>query len=139
MKKVTAESGTLAVNSGQVQLTAEQAKPRLHALQLVGKTDGKGGGTYNVTGPIQFKRGETFGFDGEVAKNGVLRDPDAEQMAKLEIEEAIEKKVTARLQANFNDAVAAAVTAKLAQLKPETAALVTAELKAAAEAAAGTQ
>lgn len=127
MKKVTVDGGPLSVNSGQISLTAEQARPRLHALVAV-KVDAKGGGVYSVTGPIQFKRGESFGFDGEVGKNGVLRDPEAEQLAQLEAEVAMEKKIAARMQTQFDAAVSKAAEEMIAKLKPETAALVRAEL-----------
>jgi hypothetical protein len=50
------------IHGGQVQLTDVQAAPRAHNLESLGK------GLYNVTAPIQFKAGETFGYDGEFPK-----------------------------------------------------------------------
>jgi hypothetical protein len=127
MKTHKAEDGAVTVNSGNVQLSAAQAAVRRHCLKEV-KIDKNGGGVYSVTAPIQFKRGETFGFDGAAGKNGVINDPEAEQMAKLEAEVAMEKKIAAGVQAALPAAVEKALADTLARLKPETAALVRAEL-----------
>jgi len=103
MKAVTVAGQPVTVNSGQVGLTKEQAAARSHALKLVGKLGKDCVGVFEVTAPIQFKIGETFGFSGEVGKSGQMRDRDAEELAKLE---AVDRAVTevraeceARLQA----------------------------------------
>lgn len=81
MKKIQAAT-ILVVSSGQVTLTPEQAKPRLHCLDIV--KPGPRTSVYAVNSPIQFKAGEEFGFDGDVGKNGILSDPAAEQLKTLE-------------------------------------------------------
>jgi hypothetical protein len=85
MRKVKVEAAVYVVASGLVGLTAEQAKSRTHNLAPVkGQVDPDpksktfGAGVYEVVRPIQFKRGEEFGYSGEVAKNGLLHDPQAE-------------------------------------------------------------
>lgn len=71
------------VESGQVKLSAEQAAGRRHCLDPV-KVKEDGSGVYQVKSAIQFKAGEEFGFDGDAGRNGVLRDPEAEQLARME-------------------------------------------------------
>lgn len=82
MEKITADAGTLNVNSGTIGLTAAQAKPRMHLLQAVEVDKRSGNGVYRILGPIQFKQGETFYYDGQLNKAGVLSDPAAEREAK---------------------------------------------------------
>lgn len=48
--------------SGILELTRKQAEPRAHQLQDLGE------GLYEITGHVQFKAGEKFGYDGEVTK-----------------------------------------------------------------------
>lgn len=48
--------------SGILELDKKQAAPRAHLLQDLGE------GLYEITGPVQFKAGEEFGYDGEVTK-----------------------------------------------------------------------
>lgn len=110
MKTVTVQDQPLTVNSGQVQLTAAQALTRKHAIKPV-EVDDTGAGLYAVVSPLQFKKGEKFGFDGDMGKTGVLRDLAAEQAAATD----------------------AALAELLAKLKPETAAAVRAELAAPAK------
>lgn len=50
------------VNSGMVEITAEQARARRFALEPLG------GDLYRVTQPTGFKRGEMFAFDGDMPK-----------------------------------------------------------------------
>lgn len=83
MKKIIA-TAIMAVHSGQVELTADQAKTRLHALTPVKVKKDTLAGIYAVQSPIQFKAGEEFGFDGEVGKDGRLHDPEAEEIAHLD-------------------------------------------------------
>lgn len=90
MKKITVTETFKTVNSGQVELTSAQAEARKHALEPTFKIkatkqpDVLPAGVYRVTAPIQFKKGEIFGYDGEVGKNGVLSDPEAEEIERLE-------------------------------------------------------
>jgi hypothetical protein len=109
MKNFKAENGAVLVSSGQVKLSAEQAQDRMHCLRAVDvKKDGAG--VYQVIAAIHFKQGETFGFDGEIGRNGVLSDPDAEQLATLEADEkrlaeatvAIRKKAEAEAEARID-------------------------------------
>ena len=50
------------VNSGRVEITPEQARARRFALEPLGDN------LYRVTQPTGFKRGEMFGFDGDMPK-----------------------------------------------------------------------
>ena len=58
--EVTAVSAR--INSGVLELTKEQAGPRLHNLKLIK------GNKYEVLNTVEFKRGEVFGFDGDLPK-----------------------------------------------------------------------
>lgn len=162
MKTFKAEHGAVNVNSGQVKLSAEQARPRMHCLKAV-KVDEKGAGTYQVLTPIQFKRGESFGFDGEASKNGVLHDPEAEALAQAEDDDKrtaaavakLEKEFAAKLKAAAEtaqqqaaqlvaeaeqkaaDAISGAEEALLARLPADLAAMVRDELKNAQTPPAG--
>ena len=51
---------------GRVKLTAEQAAPRMHCLS--GKKNQKSG-VFEIVKPIQFKVGESFGYDGDIPKS----------------------------------------------------------------------
>lgn len=112
MKSITAQE-ILTVGSGIVGLSAEQAKTRSHNLKAI-KVDKKGAGEYEVVNPIQFKRGETFAYSGEMSKTGDLRDPEAEALAKMELEDRIRAEVRAEEQAKSDKRLAAAET-KLAE------------------------
>lgn len=83
LKKVKVDGPLYVVGSGRVELSAAQAKTRAHNLKavLVGQD---GAGEYEVVNPVQFKRGEEFGFDGKVGKDGVLTaaEPEAEVAAE---------------------------------------------------------
>lgn len=61
MREITVEGAPLNVNAGRVKLTKDQARRRAHLLAAV---DGKEG-EFDVVRPIQFKVGETFGFEGD--------------------------------------------------------------------------
>lgn len=77
MKKITVTEKPLVVGSGRVQLTGAQAAPRMSCLTAVGRPDKDGGGVFEVTSFLQFKVGETLGFEGEMTKSGVLVDLNA--------------------------------------------------------------
>lgn len=123
MKKITT-AAVVTVVSGQIKLSAAQAKTRLSALATVDVKE-DGAGIYTVLKPIQFKAGETFGYDGEVRKDGILRDPQAEELARLEADQAVEARLRAELEPRLRDEITAEI---LAALKPETAGVVQAEL-----------
>jgi len=53
------------IMSGTLELTDEQYMSRAHALKPVKGMDDQ----YEVTGRVQFKRGEEIGYDGEVNKS----------------------------------------------------------------------
>ena len=125
MKKVTAADGPLSVNSGQVELSKAQAASRMHALTPIGKPNKDGNIVYEVTGPLQFKRGETFGFSGETAKNGHLRDPEAEALAKLEVEDRIRAEERKAAAARLDKALAEQEARLRAELAPKAAAQTT--------------
>lgn len=61
MREITVKGAPLNVNAGRVKLTKDQARRRAHLLAAV---DGKEG-EFDVVRPIQFKVGETFGFEGD--------------------------------------------------------------------------
>lgn len=58
--EVTAVSAR--INSGVLELTKEQAGPRMHNLKPIK------GNKYEVLNTVEFKRGEVFGFDGDLPK-----------------------------------------------------------------------
>lgn len=70
--EVTAVSAR--INSGVLELTKEQAGPRLHNLKLIK------GNKYEVLNTVEFKRGEVFGYDGDLPK--VLADVMEPEAAK---------------------------------------------------------
>lgn len=52
----------ITISSGILQLDKSQAASRAFALSDLGK------GLYQVNKPVQFKRGEVFGYDGPLPK-----------------------------------------------------------------------
>ena len=120
MKTVNA-TASLSVNSGQVKLSALQAKPRAHALRLVGKIAKDGSAVYDVIASINFKAGETFEFSGEANKAGELRDREAEALAKLETEDRIRAEVRAELEAKHAESLKTALAEQEAKLRAELA------------------
>ena len=83
------------VNSGRVEITPEQARARRFALEPLGDD------LYRVTHATGFKRGEVFGFDGDMPKAlalcvataepksdepGSLEDMDREELLAMAIE-----------------------------------------------------
>lgn len=63
MKRYKVTGRSFNVPTGLIELTAGQAKDRIHCLDPQKKV-----GLYNILKPIQFKHGEEFGYDGEVNK-----------------------------------------------------------------------
>jgi hypothetical protein len=63
MQRYTVTGHSVNIHSGILDLTHEQAASRLHSLTDLGD------GLYEVLYPVQFKRGEEIGYDGEVNKN----------------------------------------------------------------------
>lgn len=97
MKKIKVEGRLLTVNSGQVQLNAEQARVRGHALKAV-EVKKDGSGVYDVIAPLHFKQGEALGFSGDVGKNGVAFDAEAEEIARMDAAEKADKEHKAALE-----------------------------------------
>lgn len=119
MKNITVNVQSMNVNSGQVKLSAEQAAVRRHALRAIDVNAKTGAGVYEVLQPIQFKRGESFGFDGEISKAGVLSDPAAEELARLEAEEKHAAQIKAAEQKGREAGAAEARAALIAELQTE--------------------
>ncbi len=73
----------LALNGGIVRLSKAQADVRKHALQPVkGAKVGKDGeASFEIIKPVQFKIGETFGFEGNLPKQLAVLAEDAESAA----------------------------------------------------------
>jgi len=66
-----------AINSGVIELTEAQAQPRLHNLKALG------GGKFEVLRPVEFKRGETFGYADRLPKSmAEIIEPEAKVAAK---------------------------------------------------------
>lgn len=70
----------------RLALTAGQVNRRAHALKKLGE------GLYETTAAVQFKVGEEFGFDGELAKNLVEIVVDAKSGKPLEKKPAAKAK-----------------------------------------------
>lgn len=70
MKEYVAKE-VLTLGAGRVRIDADQAKTRAHNLKPTGE------GVFEIVHPIQFKRGERFGWDGEVPKTmqGAFGEP----------------------------------------------------------------
>lgn len=65
MRKFKVIGSFVVLHSGQIRLTERQARDRAHAVKLV-KDD-----LFEITGPVGFKFGEVFYFDGEIGKGHV--------------------------------------------------------------------
>lgn len=63
MKSYEVTSTVAKIFGGVVELNNDQYKTRAHNLEKIGK------GKYKVLSPVQFKRGEQFGYDGEMPKS----------------------------------------------------------------------
>lgn len=67
------------INDGVLELTKEQASPRLHHLKPIGE------GRFEVLHPVEFKAGEEIGFDGELPKSmGRVMTPAKSRAKKAE-------------------------------------------------------
>ena len=64
MKEIVVTGKQATLRSGTVKLTTDQAASREHGLEKVeGKKD-----LYTIIDAVSFKRGEVFGYDGEISK-----------------------------------------------------------------------
>jgi len=63
MKKVCVTGFCATIGSGSLVLSPDQAGPRLIAGTIV---PGKKDGIFDIVGIVTFKRGEIFGYDGEL-------------------------------------------------------------------------
>lgn len=64
MKRYRVTARSVEIHAGVLQLTDEQAIPRAHRMEKCGK------GCWRVSdGPVQFKVGEEFGYDGDLPKD----------------------------------------------------------------------
>ena len=85
---------TAVVNltSGTLELSKDQARRRIHALEKV--SDGK----YLIKSLVQFKAGETFGYDGaipkDVAESVLIAGKDV-TVAEINAQEKEQKKLKA--------------------------------------------
>lgn len=138
MKRYTALR-LLTLNVGAVvELNDKQARDRTGRIERVGKADPKAkdrGGRYKLLESLQFKAGEQFGLEGDLpralADHLVTPEQQAAADAKAKTDaEAAEREAIERARP-------AVVQELLAQLKPETAATVKAELELAAKGDAG--
>lgn len=86
MKRFKTNS-VVSLSAGLIKLTAAQAAARKEHLK---ETDDKG--VYEITGLIQFKSGEEFGFDGDhlnrtqadcLEESSSTSSPNADKIAKL--------------------------------------------------------
>lgn len=77
--EVTGKS--IRLGGGIVRLTDEQAKAREHLLEETDKP-----GIYKITGEFDFKKGEVFGFDGELPKATVMSLEHASGLKKTKAE-----------------------------------------------------
>lgn len=53
----------LTIQSGILQLTKEQAKPRMHNINALSND------TFLIINAVNFKAGEVFGYDGDLPKS----------------------------------------------------------------------
>ncbi len=89
MKKVRVTGFCATLGSGKIELTPEQAGPRVNAGTIAAT---KKDGVFEVVGQVQFKRGEVFGYDGEFppslledmspVKDAVQKEADEEAEAQ---------------------------------------------------------
>lgn len=66
------------IHAGILVLDPSQADPRMYGLTALG------GNRYDVTRPVQFKRGEVFELEGELPKALVLGMEETEGFSKVE-------------------------------------------------------
>ena len=91
----------VSINGGHIQLTESQAAARMHCLERL-END-----IYKVNKKIEFKKGETFGYDGEIPKSKAdcfeqvsndeseAAEPEAAQSIENDESEAIEDVINA--------------------------------------------
>lgn len=84
MRKIKVIGSFIVLHSGKVRLNQTQAKAREHGVKLV-KED-----IYEITGPVGFKHGEVFFYDGEIGKSHVEDVED--EAAKKKAAETAKKK-----------------------------------------------
>jgi membrane protein involved in colicin uptake len=109
MKYIVTERVAVIVQ-GVMHLTDEQAKHRERNLKKLGK------GRYEVIGAVQFKRGEEFGYEGDLPKNmaeNLTTKEAAEAAAKKANAEAEKAAAKAAKEAEKADAKAAEEAAKV--------------------------
>lgn len=63
MNKYTITARSARLTSGQLRLTAEQAKTRLTKLKPLGV------GVFEIVQPVEFKYGEVIGYEGDLPKS----------------------------------------------------------------------
>jgi len=85
MDKYRVIGRSVNVASGILELSEDQAASRNHSLTSLGE------GLYQVDGPVQFKRGEEFGYDGDVNKALMAELEDIDGSDKSERELLIEE------------------------------------------------
>jgi len=90
MRKVRVVGFSAVLGAGKLALTEGQAIPRVEAGLLAPTTRE---GIYEVTGPVEFKCGETFGYDGDFSP--VL----LEDIAPLKVADQVEADAAAAAKA----------------------------------------
>lgn len=81
----------ISLHTGRVVLDAKQASRRKHLLKPI-EVDKDGAGTYEIIkGPVNFKKDEIFGYDGQLPKSCAFINLDAEPVNEIpEDAEAVE-------------------------------------------------
>lgn len=84
MKEYAVIGSVAKISGGILALTEEQAKARIHNLKNLED------GLYQVERPVQFKRGESFGYDGGVNKRLLQEiEPTSKKLTAKELIAAI--------------------------------------------------
>lgn len=91
----------VTLSSGRLKLTPDQARTRAHNLTPVNATSG----VYEIVKPVQFKRGESFGYDGDIPKAmaGELMSPE---QVKVAVAAKAKEEKKARAKADETEAAA---------------------------------
>lgn len=63
MKEYQVTTTQVTLTAGLVKLTAEQSRPRAHALKATADA-----GVFEILQPVSFKSGELFSWDGQMGK-----------------------------------------------------------------------
>lgn len=74
MNKYTITGRSILLTSGLLELTDEQSRTRLPKLRALSKT------RFEIVQPVEFKRGETIGYEGDLPKS--LADRMADKSSK---------------------------------------------------------